>query len=86
MITIYGKPGCATCDKAKDKMTRLGLPFSFVDVSTLEGWREDGRVDFLVEKTWREGNGKPELPILWIDGAGYDYPEAMAKLRQGWNG
>lgn len=82
MITVYGKIGCDMCDKAKAKLTLLGLPFTFVDVGTLEGWREDGRVDFTVEKTWREDNGKPELPLLKIGEKWCDYPEAMSLLKR----
>jgi glutaredoxin len=79
MITIYGKPGCAMCDKAKEKLTE---PFLFVDVSDLSFWRENNLVEFMVEKTMREDNGKPELPLLLIDGKFHDYPEAMAWLRK----
>lgn len=85
MIQIYGKPGCAMCDKAKEKLRMGGIPFMFVDVSDLDGWRDDGRVDFMVEKTLREDNGKPELPLLRIGEAFYDYPEAMAWLRKHYN-
>lgn len=81
MITIYGKPDCVMCDKAKAKLTILGLPFTFVDVANLDGWREDGRVDFQVERVWREDNGKPELPLLKIGDKWCDYPEAMAMIR-----
>jgi arsenate reductase-like glutaredoxin family protein len=82
MITLYSKKNCAMCDSAKDKLRRLGLAFSFVNVTELDNWRNDARVDFTVEKTWREDNGKPELPLLSIDGKWYDYPEAMAVIRK----
>ena len=81
IITIYGKPDCALCLKAKEKLALLKLPFAFVDVARLDNWRTEGRVDFLVEKTWREDDGKPELPLLLIDGRWYNYPEAMRFLK-----
>ena len=81
MITIYGKPDCALCLKAKEKLALLNLPFAFVDVASLANWRTDGRVDFMVEKTWREADGKPELPLLLIDGRWCNYPEAMRFLK-----
>lgn len=88
MTAVYGKPGCKMCDKAKEKLSRLKIPFKFVDVSldamVADGaWRENGGADFLVEKTWREDTpaGNPELPLLLIDGKWYNYPEAMAALR-----
>jgi glutaredoxin len=81
-ITIYGKPNCKTCDGAKQKLARLGIPYTFVDVSEPDSWRDDRRVDFQVERVWREDNGKPELPLIMIDGKWYDYPEAMARVRK----
>jgi hypothetical protein len=84
MIVLYGKPGCATCESAKKKLALLGLSFQFVDVASLDGWREDGRIAFTVEKTLREddGTGAPELPLLQIDGSWFNYPEAMARIKQ----
>lgn len=82
MIKVYGKPGCVMCDKAKDKLARLGLAFEFVDVSGIQdSWRETDGVEFLTEKTWREDDGKPELPLLLIDGKWHNYPEAMKNVR-----
>jgi glutaredoxin len=32
-ITIYSKPGCHLCDRAKAVVTRCGVPFEVVDIS-----------------------------------------------------
>lgn len=85
MITIYGKPGCEMCQKAKDKLTALNLKFDFVDVSNwidTGEWRRKGAVGFMVEKTLREDNGRPELPLVRIENRWFDYPEAMSEVRR----
>ena len=81
MITLYGKPGCEMCEKAKVKLALMERRFTFVDVSNMDAWRATGAADVMVERTMREGHGKPELPLILIDGKWHDYPEAMQALR-----
>ncbi|NRA77152.1 MAG: glutaredoxin [Pseudoalteromonas sp.] len=33
MITIYGKPKCKYCTKAKELLNRLQTPFKYIDIS-----------------------------------------------------
>lgn len=82
MITIYGKPGCDMCEKAKMKLTLMEFQFSFVDVTQLERWRDLNLVEFSAEANFRHGDGKPELPLILIDGRWFNYPEAIAWLRK----
>lgn len=41
MITIYGKPDCPYCVKAKDLCEKFGVDFKYVDLSLDDGLRED---------------------------------------------
>jgi glutaredoxin len=32
-ITVYGREGCTYCDKAKDYLRKMNLPFNYVDIN-----------------------------------------------------
>jgi glutaredoxin len=85
MITIYGKLDCKMCEKAKEKLSLMNVKFTFVDVSDLFPWRENNLMEFMVEKTMREDNGKPELPLILAHDRWLDYPQAMAFFKGGGN-
>lgn len=42
-IRLYGKQGCEQCDRAKDKLRRMGLSWEFVDVGSWLEYRDEWR-------------------------------------------
>lgn len=38
-LTLYTKPGCIYCDKAKSYLTNFSIPFTEVDITTDPGAR-----------------------------------------------
>lgn len=85
VLTVYGKPGCALCEAAKDKLRKLGVAFAEVDIEQLvdysPGWRDDNRCQVLA---WYSVRGT--LPVIRLDGECLGYPELMRRLRRGGNG
>jgi glutaredoxin len=79
-VVVYGKDGCVLCEAAKDKLNRMGVPFTFDCLQKYteyhDGWRVDGSVDLLAFHTLVD-----TLPIIQIDGELFTYPQAMKKLR-----
>lgn len=85
-IRLYGKPGCDQCDKAKDKLKRMGLSFQFIDVS---GWmeyaddwrsRRDETVQFHVAYSFYY---PMPLPLLRFDDGDYlGYADGLARAKQ----
>lgn len=85
MIRVYGKPGCGTCDALKKKLDLLGVPYQFVNVVDWidnGDWRTEFGVDFMAEKTLRDLDGKPELPLTFDGTTWRNYPETTAALRE----
>ncbi len=82
-IEVYGKEGCKICASAKDKLKRMGLPFtehSLAEKTALhEGWRTDNTIDVMVKHVALNLG----MPVILIDGKAFSYPEAMRKLRNG---
>jgi len=67
-VTILTKPGCVRCLAAKPKMSILGVPY-VEELATLGRLTMAGLTEF-------------DIPGFIIDGKGYTYPEAMAKLKR----
>jgi len=83
MIILYGKPNCAKCQAAKEKLALLGLQYEERDLQAMvdgEGWRDeiDRRLELMAFTKLR---GPEEVPVIEIDGGCYSYPEAMVKLK-----
>jgi glutaredoxin len=80
-IDVYSKVGCGICEKAKEKLSRMGLEFSNRElmpaIDLHSGWREDGSVEVLSAYAWIEGR----LPVIRIDEGFHDYPGAMRRLK-----
>lgn len=82
-IIVYGKAGCARCEKAKEKLRDVfGLAFEARDLealaSALDGWRTDGTIAARAE--WSRVN--LAVPLILIDGVGHDYAGAMRTLKR----
>jgi len=80
-IIVYGKTGCARCEAAKDKLRRMGFDFDGRDLAKYtthhDGWRDDGSVEAMAEYS----RLNHPVPLILIDGRGYDYSGAMKKLK-----
>ena len=81
-IEVYSRKGCGICDAAKEKLGLLGFPYRSFDMERFtefhEGWRDDGSVDLIAAYAMFDSH----LPLIRIDGAYFDYPGAMGRLRQ----
>ena len=79
-IEVYSRDGCAICTAAKDKFTKLGLPFATRDIEAAvephDGWREDGSAEVLAMYAMIDNH----LPVIRIDGECTDYANAMLRL------
>jgi len=81
-IYVHGKPGCDLCDAAKEKLARLGLAYTFVNLESAPtdaalNWRATGCAEAMAHYA---ENGK--LPVIVINGAGYAYAAAMKRLKK----
>lgn len=85
-IIIYGKPTCKKCQKAKEKLERMGLPYTAKNLSEMvawhEGWRDDNSVAILACSTLLNG----DMPIIEIQNGGperkcYSYSQAIKVLK-----
>jgi len=80
-ITVYGKPGCSICAKAKEKLALLGLPYAEKHLANAvrprHGPIDDEAIDLLAAYMHLGST----LPMLRIDEEYYDYPGAMRRLR-----
>lgn len=78
---IFSKENCGVCQSAKDKLQRLGIEYEELDIEYFtdvhEGWRDDGTVDVLACHAWLG----MKIPMIMIDGSPYDYPGAIARLK-----
>jgi len=73
-IIIYGKPKCGLCDRAKETIASVGLPFVFLNVEeTLaaqtvpKNWQSSGLVE--LRAMWALC-GDP-IPFIVVDGRGF---------------
>jgi glutaredoxin len=82
-IDVYGKKGCGVCEAAKDKLRKLGLPFSEHDLAETvefhEGWRDDGTIEIMAAYAANNQG----MPIITIDGEAFTYSGAMKRLKRG---
>ena len=84
-ITVYGRKGCERCDKSKEKLTLMKLPYEFIDIDKThhlelhDGWRTDHSVEVLASYWLQEGPIR--LPIICIDGKYYGYLDALKALK-----
>lgn len=86
-IRVYGKDGCKTCEKAKQKLEIMELPYEFVDIApAIEGtakgenpnWRNDDSVMLMAAYQLYY-----TLPLIRFgDEEPVDYPEAMQRCRE----
>ena len=80
-VKVYGKRECILCDKAKEKLTLLKIPYSFHLIEDImegqEDWRNDGSIDVLA--AYSEHN---TLPILCVGDNYLNYPDAMKKIKE----
>ncbi len=58
-LTIYTKPGCPYCAKAKDYYTKLGISFEDKNAQDNLNYRKE-MLDF--------SNGDPTVPVIVEDG------------------
>jgi glutaredoxin len=81
MIKLYGKTGCDNCDKAKEKMAILDMPYKYYDIENImklhNGWRDDNSVDVMACYHQSE-----QLPIFVIFNKAFNYAEAMSVLKR----
>jgi len=81
MVAIYGKEGCERCEKAKEKMEILGIPYSVhsaeYHTTPHEGWKTDGSIDVLAASVMDES-----LPLIRVGGQVLGYAEAMRALKK----
>lgn len=85
-VIVYGLPKCGKCTAAKDKMSRMAVPYTFVDLSNIDGWRETGEERMRDGQAEYEMRNREELPLIMIDGRWFTYPEAMAFLKRMFGG
>lgn len=80
-ITLYSKPGCVVCEKAKEKLEIMHMPFEIKDMQEClepqEGWQERNIHRLLAFFT----QNNQRVPVIEIDGEYFDYPGAMQKLK-----
>ena len=84
-IRLYGKPDCEQCDKAKDKLRRMGLRWEFIDVSNWLEYADDWR-ERLVETVHFHAAYDfyypMPLPLMRFDGGDYlGYADGLAKAK-----
>ena len=81
-VVVYGFQNCEICEKAKDKLKRLGVPFteaSYEQATTLhDGWQQDGSVEVMAARSMY---GEDAVPLIQVGGEVRDYPSAMAYLK-----
>lgn len=52
-VIVYGKVGCAECDKMKAWLEKKGVEFEFMDIQNFpEDWREKGFAGALALSAW----------------------------------
>lgn len=86
-IRVYGKPGCGMCEKAKEKLEYMELPYEFVDATPMieaaakgdnPNWRNDDSVTIMAAYQLYY-----TLPLIrFADEDPVDYPEAMRRCRE----
>jgi glutaredoxin len=81
VVEVYSKKGCDRCEKAKEKLTRLGLEYREHDlgyhVQYHEGWREDGSIEVLAAHSEMDA-----LPLFRVGDQFMDYAGAMKVLKR----
>jgi glutaredoxin len=81
VVHVYGKEGCTFCDKAKEKLQRLGLNYQEHNlqyhVEYHEGWQDDGSIEVLAAHS--EMN---TLPLIRVGDEFLNYTSAMKHLKQ----
>jgi hypothetical protein len=86
LVRVYGRSDCGICNRAKEKMDRLGVEYEARDVDRCmtwhEGWRTDGSVDLMVHAQMALENDHLPLPIIQIDNQFYTYSGAMKELKK----
>lgn len=81
-VVVYGFANCEICEKAKDKLKRLGVAFdvrSYEQATTFhDGWQEDGSVNVMAARSMY---GDEAVPLIQVGDTVFDYPGAMANLK-----
>lgn len=79
-VKVYGKEACVLCEKAKQKLTMLGIPFKFHLIENFtnihDGWRHDESVELMAAYA-----NYDTLPIISINDEFLSYPEAMKRIK-----
>ena len=57
MITLYSKPNCTFCEKAKHWLTKNGIPFAAIDITI-----DEEAKDFIVAE------GHKTVPQIYLNG------------------
>jgi hypothetical protein len=87
---MYGKEGCVNCERAEDKLKRLGIEYSKVDLQSIKDGTtpipdHDTRARLeLVEAGIQWAEGGEFLPVFVVDGVGVSYPAAMGLAKGYW--
>jgi len=82
MVVMYGKKGCDRCDRAKEKLVRMGVAYEYVDATEMmephDGWRDNESVELLAAYYLYYS-----LPLFRFDDEPIvDYSAAMAKCKR----
>jgi len=83
VVNVYGKldGSCGLCESAKDKLSRMGVPFSCFELADYtefhEGWRNDESVQVLACYSDID-----TFPVITVDGKAMSYPEAMKLIKR----
>ena len=78
-IIVLGKIGCLNCEKAKERLTEMGLKFDFYSIEEAQaGWRDSN-----ISKAMVEYQMTQKLPIIMIDGESYSYAKGINQAKKG---
>lgn len=80
MYTIYSKPGCVNCDRAKALMTSREIPFTEITVDVGQE-KEVGKTYLSVSELRAKFPGASSVPLFEKDGAPVGgYKEFLASV------
>lgn len=80
-VIVLGKTTCGKCEACKEKLDRMSIPYNYIALDKLNGWRTHGAADALAACVADGIDFTTEIPVVVIGGIAHRYAKAMKVLK-----
>jgi glutaredoxin len=81
-VIILGKTECGKCQACKEKMERMQIPYNYIAMDRLNGWRRHRAAEALAACVMAGIDFQREIPVVVVDGRAYRYAKGMKVLKK----